>query len=206
MKKLLSTTLAGLAFLAIPTLAQAQYDVNITVHSSTISAGGNGGQFAATATGGLGDLLVYCVDNTRFFHYGQTSAYRVFTFNQYVATTFSAGSHFGVGYQTLNELNNMAANAGIIGSGGSGKDAAQTSTWAMFNSNGDTAPAELAFDNSDWLILVSVDAINQDNFQGGVKGSQTFITTSTVPEPSTYVLMASGLMLIGFYSRRRRQA
>lgn len=153
MKKLLSTTLAGLAFLAIPTLAQAQYDVNITVHSSTISAGGNGGQFAATATGGLGDLLVYCVDNTRFFHYGQTSAYRVFTFNQYVATTFSAGSHFGVGYQTLNELNNMAANAGIIGSGGSGKDAAQTSTWAMFNSNGDTAPAELAFDNSDWLIL-----------------------------------------------------
>ncbi|MBL0169364.1 MAG: PEP-CTERM sorting domain-containing protein [Gemmatimonadaceae bacterium] len=51
-------------------------------------------------------------------------------------------------------------------------------------------------------MLVSVDAINA---QGRlVEGTQTFMTT--VPEPSTYLLMATGLMAVAMVARRRKQA
>ncbi len=41
---------------------------------------------------------------------------------------------------------------------------------------------------------------------GGVAGDAQTIRgfVSTVPEPSTYLLMASGLAVLGFWSRRRR--
>ena len=202
--KFLSKAIATVALLALPTMAQAQYDVNLRATGWPINVGPNGGQFQLTTTSigagsNLGVILGYCIDPTRGAPFDAVETYRVFTFAQYVSATL--GSNYA-NSQFTGELNQMAINAGIIATNGVApvSTAAQQNTWAMFTGAGNTS-TNPTFNNAGWVVLVSTSSINATSVRGG----QTFIA-QTVPEPSTYALMGVGLFAISMVARRRRQS
>lgn len=204
--KLISRALVSAAIVALPSVAQAQFDVQLTLTGQTIAAAGSGGQFAGSATT-LGSLTAYCIDPFRNIRqYNFPATYRVFTFTQYVAWAQTANPlSIFPNSAFMTELNRFAQNANTIASSGAGAtaDAAQTQTWNWFGQAGNQNVGGNAVDNGTWRVLVSVDAINQQQFDGfNVNGYQTMITA--VPEPSTYVLMFSGLALVGIAARRRK--
>ena len=203
MKKFISRSLVAAAMMAMPVVAQAQYDVRLQVTAQTIDAGPGGGQFALSAPGTLGNILGYCIDQERGFLMNTFYTYRVYTFAQYTA---SLSAHAVFGRTTDDELNKMVVNAGVIAVNGGTKNAAQQDTWSMFATAGDNNPGTAPVAPAGWIVLVSVDAINGtgDPNGSGKFGQQTFI--STVPEPSTYMLMAVGLAALGMASKRRRKA
>ena len=199
--KLISRALLTAAIVAMPTAAQAQYDITLTVNAQTIPAAGGGGQFSASATT-LGDILAYCIDPFRnIAGFGNPATYRVFTFGEYVAFAAAANpASLFPNSAFLTELRQFALNAGTISLGtGVAADDAQNQTWNWFGAAGNQGgPGAPITGEDNWRVLVSVDAINARD----IAGYQTMITS--VPEPSTYVLMFSGLALVGIAARRRK--
>ena len=206
--KFLSKAIATVALIAVPTMAQAQFQATtvraigwpINVGNPSGPTGGGGGQFRLQ-TSLLGNILAYCIDDNRSAPFDNTENYRMYTFAQYVADA-SLSPAFG-NSQFISELNAMAVNAGIIAANGDVpvSDAAQIQTWAWFDAAGAQGGTPM-FNNAGWVVFVAEAAVTRD---GSVRGGQTFIA-QTVPEPSTYALMGVGLFAISIVARRRRQA
>ncbi|MBL0169363.1 MAG: hypothetical protein IPP90_01370 [Gemmatimonadaceae bacterium] len=120
--KLLTKALATIALVALPTVAQAQFDVTMTITGQPIAAGipnvdMGGGQFTATTSDpSLANLFVYCIDNLRPFQFQTAYQYRVFTFQEYVSALLPSS----LATQSVDDLNEIAKNTEIIRLNGQG--------------------------------------------------------------------------------------
>lgn len=82
----------------------------------------------------------------------------------------------------------------------------QGTLWTMFGAS--ISGFEVLTIDADYASKITRDwyVLSDDNVQGEVS-SQEYLTSvprSTVPEPSTYVLLGGGLLLLGLTNRRRR--
>jgi hypothetical protein len=229
-RKLMMTT-ATLAALGLSAAtAAAQMPANVTVQISSAAAdyvyqatlsGMGGGGWKATITGlptsvQITSPIVYCFDNQRQFNYNVQYAYKLLTFQQFVANVQAGPGGRSDQWNTmdLQDLNSMAylastyTTAGNNSSTPTGNNTIQTNIWTIGNNGTGTFTGDLS---SQWLVLVDKAAWEEgftaQQLRTGDKtwGSQSFlIQASIVPEPSMVVLLTVGLAGLGVTARRRR--
>lgn len=177
-----------------------------------------GGGWTATVSGlgaaqgnSIEALTVYCFDPERFFSYNTSMDYTLLSFSDFVA---NAGVTSGQRSQNWNQvdltdLNSMAALAASysLGNPGSVNNPIQKAIWDI-----GTGAANGTFNSdlsSNWMVLVDRTAWKNGSSTDKIYGTQSFLVSmpasnQIVPEPSTYALMAAGLIALGVVTRRRK--
>lgn len=158
------------------------------------------------------NVIIWCVD---FGHYAPNGG----SFDDYWGTSFADNAFLHTRGVTDLGLSGAAAKAKYqqaawlieqVGTPGYTAKDVQGTMWSMFNSGAPATgysnkyasiPASFAL-TRDWYVL-------SDNVGRGEASNQEFLysrASTVVPEPSTYLLMATGLLALGVASRRRRTA
>jgi hypothetical protein len=201
-------------------------------YAANLNDFGDGGPSSALLAD-ASNTPIWCVDFTHYAN-GSFDSYFATAFSGNLVSPAGNGDFSKTrAYASLGNSNTLAENkyrqaAWLIeqyydGVSGYSNINVQGTLWKMFD--GGSAPVSGYSDlfasvpvgpmtlNRDWFVL-SDDENGCTRFQNGCASNQEYLTfrerptgyNTTVPEPSTYVLMASGLMALGVVSRRRRHA
>lgn len=200
MRKLLALT-ALTATLIAPSAAVAQPTLATFNTSNIFTALGNGGYIGSAAlTGFSGPFKIFCTDQNNNISLGSSYAVWVTPLwnNTDMSKTRLASTTFALAAYTAN-----ASLASMIGEPIDDADRTrQTDMW--FNVETATSMGQLrgdtSFDTTNWYVITAVGAagVDDDNLM------QEQLGFSPVPEPSTYALLATGLLGVGAIARRRR--
>lgn len=201
-----SVVIAAAAVAVMTSGAGAQANIGVKV-TSQFQPAGTGGSFNAVFTGVPAAYsltnIVYCFDQLRTFSYNVQTPYVLLTFGQFLAANPTGARWSNV--NNLDELQQMAAYANTYTGVNATNIPIQKNIWDI--SAGVTNVASNAYAGPDysntWFVLA-----DSANWSSGNRGSQSFLVQGTlrsVPEPSTYALMAAGLAGLFMASRRRRQ-
>jgi len=223
MRKFITTTAAAMMLGIGATAASAQVTTTLTMTSTEVYSNNGGGAWNATSSVGLGtgnltSLVVYCFDDKRFFNFNTPTQYVALTFTQFLnnAGAGPGGRSSNWNQLDLQDLNSIVAAIGGYtpnnNSGGirTANGTIQQNIWNIGNSGNGTYAGPSDAYAPDWMVLVDKTEWERGlNNQNGFQGSQSFMArlpnaSTTVPEPSTYALMAAGLAAMAAVARRRR--
>jgi len=208
--KTLFKSLAVAAMVLAPAVASAQPvgSVAFTLASrpfAVLEGGGFGtSNVVFTPTDGapinLANFLVWCIDETRGVSVGSSYTYDMYTVGAFANTNFGGGVYNAslADMRRITSLTETFQNASanpVDWTNLANKDGIQNGIWDTFEGLG-SALGNPGFVSADWFIL--------HNGQ-----SQTFAVrlpspNIVVPEPSTYAMMAMGLVGLAGFARRRR--
>jgi hypothetical protein len=185
---------------------------NVAPYLANLS--GFNAQMGVAGTATLTNAIIWCVDFTHFTNSNPDA---------YFSTAFSSNTGGIVGNGDFSETraNSQAkyqqaawlieqydpTKDGLTGNVYNAKNI-QGTIWNIFGAGISTSQfTTLAIGDytnltRDWYVL-------SDNDERGEASNQEYLTSTartTVPEPSTYLLMGSGLLALGVVSRRRRSA
>lgn len=210
MKRFMFTLMAALFVVIAPVSAQAQQNVTVKFDGTKFSTNvagyiGSGGGFKFTPTPLVPtpppvtfvDFIAFCIDPTRTISVVGTYEYQFFSLGAFVAQNWGASN---LANQSLSDLNFMASVASTYDVTGASvsNNAKQEQIWDTFT-NGNTSAAFTGDFSQKWGVLANGKTqtmLVRVDYPGG--------DLSTVPEPSTYVLTASGLMALAVVARRRK--
>lgn len=197
MRKLIVLTALAAALVA-PRAASAQTTLRT---SSTAALLGNGGFIgSATIDGFTGPFRIFCTDEDNNITLGNSYSVWVTPLwnNTDMSKTRLKHSAFALNIYTAN-----ASLANLIATPIDNADRArQVEMWANAETTPNAAPTfgSSSFNTTGWYVITAIGAagIDDDNLM------QEQLGFSPVPEPSTYALLASGLLGVGAIARRRR--
>ena len=175
--------------------------------STTTQAGG----FSASLNGGP-SFTTYCIDLYEFIGFGTTySDYHLVAGSAHTFANSHAAADIGKLYAENNVVNNATAQAAFqiaiweIAYETSGAYNLGTGS-AMF-SGGTAASSGALTLASTWLGALATTTNNSYTVWAldsiGNPGHQDQVFAAPVPEPSTYAMLAGGLLAMGFVARRR---
>jgi hypothetical protein len=211
----LGTTQAQAEWVSFPGSSHGGKTVNYSVKAGTATASGSGyaGGFVTSLNGGP-SFTSYCVDLFEYISFGNTySNYTLVDGSAHAFTNTRAdadiGKLFALHPTITNELNEAAFQIAVWELSYETATTYDVSTGnAKFSGGTAASSGALALANS-WLaglksIKVGVDIDVLESFTTRTAtGRQDVVFAPPVPEPSTYVLMAAGLLSMGFVARRR---
>ena len=205
-------------WVSFPGSAHGGKTVNYSVAAGTATASGFGyaGGFVTVLNGGP-SFTSYCVDLFEYINFG--SSYSNYTLVDGSAHAFTntradadLGKLFALHPTITNELNEAAFQIAVWELAYETSRAYDVSTGTAKFSGGTAASSgALALANT-WLAGlgsikagVDVDVLESIATRGAI-GHQDVVFAAPVPEPSTYALMAAGLLSMGFVARRRSRS
>lgn len=212
MKKLLSVIVAVLCLIATPVTAQEDFRI-----ANVSNAVVYGGVYVGPYTGQLGTMYfdAFCVDYLNHIRVGQYHSANITSFTGDITANTRWGQYYGTdaiyGYRAAAYL---ASQFSVTPYGYRNVEwgTLHSAMWNIFTPNApnwnlptegliaDALVAQDTMDLSDWVIITDT------SVEDGLGGKQEFIArmpVSTVPEPATMFLLASGLIGVGVMKRKK---
>lgn len=209
------TAQAQADWVSFPSSSHGGKTVNYSVTNGTATASGFGyaGGFNTTLNGGA-TFTSYCVDLFEYLSFGSTySNYTLLDGSAYGFVNARADADIGklfAAHPTITtELDSAAFQIAVWELAYETSSVYSVSTGSARFSGGDAASSgALALANT-WLAGLSsvktgvdIDVLQSVTTRSAI-GHQDVVFAPAVPEPSTYALMAAGLLSVGFVARRR---
>ena len=197
--------------------ANGSKTVNYTLTAPNVakSSSTNAGGFSTVLNGGP-SFTSYCVDlyesisfaDPAYTNYNEVDGSTHFT-GLHAAADADIGKLFSAGHLVNNAKTQAAFQIAIWEIAYETSGSYNLSTGTAKFSGGTAASSGALTLATSWLGSLGANTMDVKVLESlsirNIKGHQDVVFAQAVPEPSTYALMAAGLMSIGFVARRRSQ-